>query len=1006
MNTEIQSPLDMPDDPSISWNPSSFVSRTGETGRVFVDPFGETSTCIAGAARPDGSVSAFETGSAPFAYRLQHKIAEGGQGEVWRAIQVSLSRTVAVKRVRRSIYRETNQTTARLLENSFYREALVTGRLEHPAIVPVYDLGMDAKGSPLLAMKLVEGTQWGVLIRHTRQTLDPAAFLARHIPILISVCHAVAFAHSRGVVHRDLKPSQVMVGDYGEVFLMDWGLAVVVDPQAAEDEPSAIPGVRRGTGVPNPAGTICFMAPEQTEPGGARIGPWTDVFLLGATLYYLLTGTPLWPQSDSRAAFEAARTEAAEPPERRAPDAYLPPDLTALCMRALSREIEERPRSVEEFRIGLEEYLNGASRRREARQILDEVQKAAGAWPSTYPELSHLDRELARARALWPDEPQGVELACELARHYCATALARGDLSLARMQAGRLLDTEERARRIEEIDQETRRLRRLARQRRAALGACFALIVAAGMLTAFFIHHQAEAQAEENRLAAQARQSDAKATHAAVEEFEARRRAEVLRALKDLNTTESVLARDFEQVWGEETPVPPVLVRTPYEEEVWEDRGPERILELLNAFQGARAERARLAAAGLPTGPVPYSLLFGAATTLLYAPDQTRLREAYDLYSEAASGHPDRYRAQIGMAAAAVRLGELTSATRILESAARNAGEASGFRGDFGRIRALESEVDRLRWARFSLPAGAVLIEPRPGGNRFGQYEEVSGNWDVSDKPANWAKSSAPGTTPLPGWGSRKLHFFSAFTDVKPTLPAAARYYPRPERTARYHVYVTWPRAANAEPVRYVIRHRAGETVLPVVQDGWGFRSDPNSNRWVALGEYEFDPGDSHFLEVRVEDDVRPFTLLWNGQVQADAVLFSPEPLTEGVLAPRFYEPRPGIAWLTDFEKAREESLRTGRPIFVFSAPPGHPQTHYLDGHVFSDPAVCDTMSARCVPLRIITGGNTATSWKLRHVDNGWTWLCDAEGKALRRMTLQESVSTPTLCAILREENR
>ncbi len=244
-------------------------------------------------------------------FRLHRFIDRGGYGEVWEATQTSLKRTVALKRLRDDLMLDAADERRRT--EDFRREALTTAALEHPNIVPVYDAGEDSKGQPQLAMKLVRGKTWKARVEDDRD-LPPDEFLGRHLPILIDVAQAVAFAHSRGVMHRDIKPSQVLVGEFGEALLVDWGLAVCFADGVRTDDGGGRPGaatgsVRSTADAPTcnhlasascPAGTPAFMAPEQTDNVPDRLGPWTDVYLLGGTLYYLLTGTP--PRSGMSAA--------------------------------------------------------------------------------------------------------------------------------------------------------------------------------------------------------------------------------------------------------------------------------------------------------------------------------------------------------------------------------------------------------------------------------------------------------------------------------------------------------------------------------------------------------------------------------------------------------------------------------------------------------------------------------------------------------------------------------
>ena len=221
-------------------------------------------------------------------YRPGEVIGEGGSGVVREATQVAMGRTVAIK---------TLKPGPRRLRARFLAEARVVAGLDHPNILPVHELARDADGEPFLAMKRVVGTPWSESIR--------ALSRPENLRILSAVADAVAFAHSRGVVHRDLKPENVLLGSFGEVLLNDWGLALTEGDRAAaraaqrreegdRPDPNA-PGAPTGrlcggidaTGV---AGTPAYMAPEQARGDAAELGPATDIYLLGATLFEIATG--------------------------------------------------------------------------------------------------------------------------------------------------------------------------------------------------------------------------------------------------------------------------------------------------------------------------------------------------------------------------------------------------------------------------------------------------------------------------------------------------------------------------------------------------------------------------------------------------------------------------------------------------------------------------------------------------------------------------------------------
>jgi hypothetical protein len=246
-------------------------------------------TTKAPAAPPQQAKGVQELKQADFV--LQKQIGSGGQGEVWRAWQTSLAREVAVKRLKAGDPGE------------FLLESYTSGALDHPNIVPVYDLGrmLDENGreTPLLAMKLVQGTPWDMMITHDRKKVgnlrtkigrgELYAFLSKHLRILIDMCNAVMYAHSKGIIHRDLKPAQVMVGDFGEVFLMDWGLAVFTEERVPPTTPGGdTPKFRALNTAVNRCGSPAYMAPEQTHEIDRHASAYhTDVYLLGAIMYEL-----------------------------------------------------------------------------------------------------------------------------------------------------------------------------------------------------------------------------------------------------------------------------------------------------------------------------------------------------------------------------------------------------------------------------------------------------------------------------------------------------------------------------------------------------------------------------------------------------------------------------------------------------------------------------------------------------------------------------------------------
>jgi len=211
---------------------------------------------------------------------IERTIGEGGMGIVRLATQRSLGRKVAVKTLRQDAKNEA--ATLRLL-----REAWVTGTLEHPNIVPVYDLGLDEDGSPIIVLKRIEGVEWGEVMQDAaiaKERYGAADLLEFNLRILVQLCNAVSLAHARGVLHRDLKPENVMIGSFGEVYLVDWGIAVSLRPDPLGRLPLAS---EQG----EMAGTPCYMAPEMLGALGS-LSERTDVYLLGAILHEILSKKP------------------------------------------------------------------------------------------------------------------------------------------------------------------------------------------------------------------------------------------------------------------------------------------------------------------------------------------------------------------------------------------------------------------------------------------------------------------------------------------------------------------------------------------------------------------------------------------------------------------------------------------------------------------------------------------------------------------------------------------
>jgi serine/threonine-protein kinase len=270
-------------------------------------------------------------------------LGEGGMGVVRLAVQRSVGRQVAVKTLKDGA--QEPHGVSKIL-----REGWITGQLEHPNIVPVYDVAMSAEGRPIIVLKRIEGRTWSELISDAAGVAERFGVddvLEWNLRTLMQVCNAVHFAHSRHIIHRDLKPENVMIGEFGEVYVVDWGIAVSV----VDDGSGRLPLASEQGGL---AGTPCYMAPEMIAAEIGELGAHTDVYLLGAILYEILTGRPPHLGDDPTVIFSSVLLS--EPPL----DPELPVELTKICRRAMARLPADRFESAEALRLAIQDYLQHA----------------------------------------------------------------------------------------------------------------------------------------------------------------------------------------------------------------------------------------------------------------------------------------------------------------------------------------------------------------------------------------------------------------------------------------------------------------------------------------------------------------------------------------------------------------------------------------------------------------------------------------------------------------------
>jgi WD40 repeat protein/serine/threonine protein kinase len=360
-------------------------------------------------------------------YHVLRPHDKGGIGEVFVALDGELNREVALKEMQ-----EQHAGDAHSLVR-FVREAEITGGLEHPGIVPVYGLGQYADGRPYYAMRFIRGETLKEAIRkhHAGQTDWTLRGLLMRF---VAVCNTLAYAHSRGIIHRDVKPANIMLGQYGETLVVDWGMAKAVNEESkkadAMTEPALVPRLAESieTQAGAALGTPAYMSPEQASGRLDLLGPASDIYCLGATLYTLLTGHPPIEGKDTVEVLRKAQKGEWLPPCQVKPD--VPPPLAGICQKAMA--------------------LAPAARYSTALELAADVEH----WLADEPVAAHRESLLARSRR-W------------MRRHRTLVSTAVGVLlvALVGMTVGLVLVSEERNN-AEEARKETQKQKEEADRRR------------------------------------------------------------------------------------------------------------------------------------------------------------------------------------------------------------------------------------------------------------------------------------------------------------------------------------------------------------------------------------------------------------------------------------------------------------------------------------------------------------------------------------------------------------
>jgi serine/threonine protein kinase len=344
-------------------------------------------------------------------YEIGAKLGEGGMGAVYRARQGSVDRGVALKMVKK------NQGPANA-QDMFLAEAVVTGALEHPNIVPIYDLGVNTDDELFYAMKEVQGHAW-------TDSIDTAS-LEENLEVIGKVSDAIAFSHEKGIVHRDLKPDNIMIGQFGEVVVMDWGLALPTNKFEK-------PGLPFTQGL---AGTPSYMAPEMADLSLTPIGPAADIYLLGALLFRAVTKRAPHTGKHAYAALQAAAVNTIQWPDDQ--EAGHDEELLDIARKAMATRPEDRYETATEFKHALRDYRSHSESRRLTDSAIDELKNAEAS--SSYRSFERTVAALEEAIKLWAENVRASETLETARLRYAHVAYQKGDLDLAEGQLDQHVD--------------------------------------------------------------------------------------------------------------------------------------------------------------------------------------------------------------------------------------------------------------------------------------------------------------------------------------------------------------------------------------------------------------------------------------------------------------------------------------------------------------------------------------------------------------------------------------
>ncbi len=381
-------------------------------------------------------------------YELVKVLGEGGMGIVWTARQTSVDRSVAVKMIKGPAARSRTQ------RQKFLAEAIVTGDLDHPNIVPIYDVGSDDKGILFYSMKQVQGTPWLKVLKKKS--------LHENLEILLRTADAVAFAHARGIIHRDLKPENVMLGSFGEVLVMDWGLAL----------PTAQFQKGRDVVTPGMGGTPAYMAPEMATGPIDRITFASDIYLLGAILFEMVTGKAPHPGKKVQECLLNAMRNVLSETDKTG-------ELVDIAKKAMATHPVDRYPTVKDFQDAIRGYLSHSESIAMAVRAEEDLEAAKKT--GDYTAFNKAVFGFEEALELWAENAQAAKGLSAARLAYAGAALDKGDfdLGLSLVKSNEPEHVALRGKLQEGLDERAARHRRLQAAKRVmgAMAAAIFLIV-------------------------------------------------------------------------------------------------------------------------------------------------------------------------------------------------------------------------------------------------------------------------------------------------------------------------------------------------------------------------------------------------------------------------------------------------------------------------------------------------------------------------------------------------